>query len=249
MAGSSTRTIVGWVLVVLALVAAVGMLLPGRTTAQEGDQVEKEQVDARKTIEDRVREFGPAVRERILPRFHRAKVKYPPARVVLLGLKRERRLEVYAAGEGEKLRRVMAYPIQGASGQTGPKLREGDCQVPEGVYEVEALNPNSKFHLALRVSYPNEADRKRAAEEGRSKLGGDIMIHGGKASTGCLAMGDEVAEELFVLTAETGRENVKVVLSPVDFRKRKLPRGLDLPPWTGELYGQLREELRQLPAG
>lgn len=247
MAGSSKRTIVGWVLVVLALVAAVGMLLPGRKAARRDKKGEAEQVKTRKTVEERVEEFGPAVRERVLPQFQKAKVPYPPAKVVLLGLKQERRLEVYAAGRGEELRHVVEYPILGASGETGPKLREGDCQVPEGVYEVESLNPNSKFHLALRVSYPNEADRKRAAAEGRTKLGGDIMIHGGMASTGCLAMGDEVAEELFVLVAETGRENVKVVLSPVDFRKRKLPRGLELPAWTAELYDELRRELARLP--
>ena len=44
------------------------------------------------------------------------------------------------------------------------------------------------------------------------------MIHGSSVSVGCLAMGDPAIEELFVLAAETGLENIKVILSPVDFR-------------------------------
>lgn len=43
------------------------------------------------------------------------------------------------------------------------------------------------------------------------------MIHGKRCSVGCLAMGDEAAEDLFVLAAETGIENVSIILSPVDF--------------------------------
>ena len=57
-----------------------------------------------------------------------------------------------------------------------PMLR--DRQIPEGIYGIEYLNPNSRFHLSLKRSYPNEFDRKRATEDGWSNLGGDILIHG-----------------------------------------------------------------------
>src|SRR5690606_4961 len=99
------------------------------------------------------------------------------------------------------LRFVRALPVLAASGRVGPKLQYGDYQVPEGFYRIEALNPNSRFHLALRVNYPNAFDRAEAAREGRTHLGGDIMIHGSNASVGCLAMGDVVSEDLFVLAA------------------------------------------------
>src|SRR5690606_33287906 len=102
---------------------------------------------------------------------------------------------------------VHQYPVLAASGQAGPKLREGDRQVPEGFYAIESLHPNSRFHLALRVNYPNQSDRQRAAEDGRTNLGGDIMIHGSNASVGCLAMGDPAAEDLFVLVADVGIQN------------------------------------------
>jgi hypothetical protein len=73
------------------------------------------------------------------------------------------------------------------------------------------------------------------------------MIHGAAVSIGCLAMGDPAIEELFTLTAETGRENVRVILSPVDFRRRgDFQPGPDAPPWTAELYAEIRRELASL---
>ena len=146
------------------------------------------------------------------------------------------------------LRFVRAYPILAASGGPGPKLKEGDRQVPEGVYAIESLNPNSLFHLSLRVNYPNSFDRRQAAREGRISLGGDIMIHGSNVSIGCLAMGDPAAEDLFVLAAETGLTNITVILSPVDFRKGKpVPGAARLPVWTGALYSVIQAKLRELP--
>jgi murein L,D-transpeptidase YafK len=133
-----------------------------------------------------------------------------------------------------------------ASGKLGPKLREGDRQVPEGLYRIESLNPNSRFHLSLRVNYPNAFDRDMAAREGRTNLGGDIMIHGSKVSIGCLAMGDTAAEDLFVLAAETGIDNISVILSPLDFRVRDFEGDFStMPHWIPELYKRIRTELRK----
>jgi len=72
------------------------------------------------------------------------------------------------------------------------------------------------------------------------------MIHGGSASAGCLAMGDEAAEDLFVLVAETGLENVEVILSPVDFRAQDLPERViqKIPVWTKELYRTISQRLK-----
>jgi hypothetical protein len=61
---------------------------------------------------------------------------------------------------------LKTYPILAGSGTLGPKLVEGDGQVPEGLYRVESLNPNSSFHLALRVNYPNEFDRAKGKLDG-----------------------------------------------------------------------------------
>jgi len=199
------------------------------------------------TVEDRLREYGPAVRTRLAPDFQQAGVAYPPRYLVLLGLKAENRLEVYAGESERSVRLIRSYPVLAASGGPGPKLRYGDRQVPEGLYRIDSLHPNSRFHLSLRVNYPNEFDRAQAAREGRENLGGDIMIHGSDVSIGCLAVGDEAAEDLFVLAADTGLENTRVVLSPVDFRVRSLPPRAPRHSWSETLYRDIRSALRALP--
>ena len=202
----------------------------------------------RKTVKSRLREYAASVHERLRPRFEGAGVGCPPAAVLLVGLKQERLLEVYARAGGGDLAFVCRYPVLGASGSAGPKLQEGDQQVPEGIYSLDELNPNSRYHLSLRVGYPNDFDRARGRDEGRKDLGGDIMIHGGASSVGCLAIGDEAAEELFVLVADCGLANPRLILSPVDFRKRELPLSCwSLPGWTEDLYAELGKELAGLP--
>jgi hypothetical protein len=202
----------------------------------------------RATIADRVAEYGDGARARLQPYFSASLVPYPPARVVLVGLKRERRILVYAAPPEGAPRWIRSYPVLAASGRLGPKLARGDRQVPEGLYRIESLNPNSQFHLALRVDYPNAADRARAAADGRVDLGGDIMIHGAAVSVGCLAIGDVAAEELFVLVADVAPEHVDVILAPIDFRTAALPPRSDLPrpPWIDDLYDDIRRALADL---
>jgi len=203
---------------------------------------------AKQTVQNRLDQFGPQARARLKPYFDTAQVTYPPARLTLVGLKAEKILEVYAAGANQSVRFIRSYPILAASGGPGPKLREGDQQVPEGVYAIESLNPNSSYHLSLRINYPNAFDREQAALEGRTNLGGDIMIHGGAASIGCLAMGDEASEDLFVLAADTGLTNITVILSPVDFRKhRSVPESGAVPAWTASLYQAIQSNLNGLP--
>ncbi len=206
----------------------------------------------RYTVAERLEQYGPAARARLLPRFSSAGVAYPPAFATLVGLKQARELRLYAGAEPETQRLVATWPFRAASGSLGPKLREGDWQVPEGVYAVESLNPNSRYHLALRVGYPNAFDRQMAQRDGRTNLGGDIMIHGGAASIGCLAMGDAVAEELFVLAADTGLERITVILAPVDLRTTSRPQPDDTgdsavqPDWIAALDKAILGRLTQL---
>ncbi len=202
---------------------------------------------ALKTIQDRLVEFGEPVRKRFAPHFQQAGVAYPPSRTALVALKEERKLELWAANEGEPLRFIREYDVLAASGRLGPKLREGDRQVPEGVYCIVLLNPNSHYHLSLRVSYPNDFDLAQAAREGRTEPGTDIMIHGGARSRGCLAVGDEGAEDLFVVAALTETREVPLVISPVDFRVRAFAAPPEAPAWTEGLYGDIRTALAAFP--
>jgi hypothetical protein len=198
-------------------------------------------------VSARVAEYGPAARARLAPSFAAAGVAYPPPAVLLAGFKRERRLYLYASDSAGAWRFVRTYPVLGASGALGPKLAEGDLQVPEGFYRIALLNPFSRYHLSLRLDYPNDLDRERAELDGRSELGGDIMIHGGSGSTGCLAIGDTAVEELFVLAADAGMENVAVLLSPVDFRVAEPISPASQPLWVPQLYAALREAVGRLP--
>ena len=200
------------------------------------------------TIEDRLAQYGVSARARLSPHFTNASVAYPPSALVFIGLKEEKILQVYAKSGTNGFKFIRAYPIQAASGVAGPKLRQGDKQVPEGIYAIDLLNPNSSYHLSMQVSYPNAFDRAQAAKEGRSNLGGEIMIHGKALSVGCLAMGDEAAEELFVLAADTKIENITVILAPVDFRAGKtLPENAKLPSWTESLYPEIKTRLAEFP--
>ena len=194
------------------------------------------------TVEERLQQYGAAARARLSAHFEKQKISYPPYELIFVGLKEEKRLEIYAKSGTNDFKFVRAYPILAASGVAGPKLREGDRQVPEGIYAIELLNPNSSYHLSMRVGYPNEFDRAQAAKENRTKLGGDIMIHGDAKSIGCLAMGDEVSEDLFVLAADTGIKHITVILAPVDFRAGKTAAdSATLPMWTKPLYEEIKK--------
>ena len=109
------------------------------------------------------------------------------------------------------------------SGTLGPKLREGDGQIPEGIYGIGYLNPNSSYYLSLKVTYPNTSDRARAKADGRTNLGGDIMIHGKAVTIGCVPVGDDAIEDIFYLASAVGIKNVSVVIAPYDMRKGRRP--------------------------
>ena len=102
--------------------------------------------------------------------------------------------------------------------------------------------------MSLRVNYPNAFDRAQAQIDGRVRLGRDIMIHGKDISIGCVAVGDLAAEDLFTLAADTGVKNLRVVSSPIDFRKRsQMPPQVVLPTWSSNLYAQIQTALKELP--
>lgn len=225
-------------LVILLLLSGIGLYRYGRALWVPAWH----KLAGKRTVEDVVKTLGPQAESRLHAHFNNAGITYPPEAVALLGFKAEKQLELWAVN-GQRWTHVTTYPILGASGGAGPKLREGDRQVPEGVYCIEVLNPNSRYHLSMKVNYPNEFDRDKAALEGRSQLGGDIFIHGKEASIGCLAMGDTVIEELFLLVHRTGIDRVEVILAPHDLRRLPPPENPE-PEWLPELYGILQDRLQ-----
>lgn len=104
---------------------------------------------------------------------------------------------------------VRSYRVALGREPVGRKEREGDCRTPEGRYTIDRRNPNSNYHLALHISYPNAADLDRARSLGVDP-GGDIMIHGLKPgvdhpadwTVGCIAVTDSEIEELWRLVPD-----------------------------------------------
>lgn len=201
----------------------------------------------RHTVADRLDQYGENARSRLRPYFEKSGMAYPPKRLVLVGLKKERILRIFASNATNKFHLILEYPILAASGKAGPKLKYGDCQVPEGIYPIESLNPNSSYHLSLRVGYPNDFDRKMGKLDGRDNLGGDIMIHGNSVSVGCIAIGDEASEDLFVLAADTGISNIKVILAPTDLTSKSTGfQPPTEPKWVPGLYQSIKSELEKV---
>lgn len=86
--------------------------------------------------------------------------------------KAERRLELHNNGMVFR-----TFPIALGANPEGHKQREGDQRTPEGTYRLDWRNVNSAFFLAMRVSYPNDEDIRRARQRGVHP-GNNIMIHG-----------------------------------------------------------------------
>jgi len=199
---------------------------------------------ADRTVEQALAEFEPEARKRLGPACRKAGLGWLPKSIVLLAFKQEKILELWGAGApGEAYRFLRSYPVLAASGIPGPKQRSGDRQVPEGFYDLPDLNPNSLHHLSIRVDYPNENDLSNACVP-LEEMGGDIFLHGGDRSIGCLAVGDPAIEELFVLAALAGPENRRLLICPVDFRREGARAPVGQEAWVGDLYARLAEALR-----
>ena len=119
--------------------------------------------------------------------------------------KSARRLTLFQNG-----RALKTYCMALGRAPIGAKEYEGDQRTPEGIYSIDFHKPDSDYHLALHVSYPEQRDVDRAAAQGLS-AGSDIMIHGlpnGRGwigrfhrrsdwTAGCMAVTDFEIEEIY----------------------------------------------------
>lgn len=122
---------------------------------------------------------------------------------------------------GDKFQLFATYPICRWSGALGPKLREGDWQAPEGFYTVDAkaLNPNSRWHRAFNLGFPNVLDQVHG------RTGSYLMVHGGCSSIGCYAMTDPVIDEVWRLVTAAlkgGQRRFHVHIFPFRLTEEKL---------------------------
>lgn len=129
--------------------------------------------------------------------------------------KKEEELEVWARNSHQlRFKILVTYNFCATSGKLGPKRKSGDLQIPEGFYRIDRFNPASNFHLSLGINYPNQADKLLGYQ---SNLGGDIFLHGGCATIGCVPITDNKIKELYVLAIEatdSGQKNIRVHIYP-----------------------------------
>src|SRR5256885_14079860 len=131
--------------------------------------------------------------------------------------KSARKLSIFS--DGKKLK---SYRVALGRNPVGAKQQEGDMKTPEGVYKIDSRNAQSDYHLALHVSYPSDEDNARADERGVN-AGFDIMVHGIRNgggwigafhrvhdwTAGCIALTDEEIEELYRVTPDWTRIEIK----------------------------------------
>ena len=117
-----------------------------------------QKIKGKRTVDEVIARYGPSAEKRLLPHFLAAGIEYPPEKLTLIALKQEKQLELWAL-DSAGWNNIKTYDIMGASGGDGPKLRQGDHQVPEGFYDIIGLNPNSSYHLSMKLNYPNDYDQ------------------------------------------------------------------------------------------
>jgi hypothetical protein len=232
----------------ILLLIAAGVWFARRDDLQLTADHTRTRFTRKATVDDRLRSYETGAVARLAPALQAKGFSYLLKSFTLLGIKDDALLQLFGHDPSGRAIHIKDYAVLAESGTSGPKLREGDGQIPEGIYKVTFLNPNSSYHLSLRLDYPNEFDRKMAARDGRTRLGGDIMIHGRNVSIGCVAIGDPAIEEIFCLAARTGLEKIKVLIVPTDWRAKPFKAAASPgPPWLPELYKALKTEIEMLP--
>lgn len=192
-----------------------------------------------------IKRYGLRAEPQLISFFSKAGVSYPPQQVTLLAFKSERKVELWAKNSNKPWHYIHNYPLTGFSGRLGPKLRENDKQIPEGIYKLVNFNPFSSMHLSMMLNYPNNFDKEKGHRDGRRKLGNNIFIHGNKLSVGCLAVGDLAIDQLFILARRVGLDNIQIIIAPNDIRyKEPATSTFAQPKWLPELYKRIAISLK-----
>jgi murein L,D-transpeptidase YafK len=147
--------------------------------------------------------------------FAAKKLKYENFSLFIRAFKKEQKLEVWIRETGKETYTLLhTYDFCAVSGTLGPKRKEGDYQIPEGIYSINHFNPLSNFYLSLGINYPNASDRILSDPK---TPGGSIYIHGNCVTIGCIPLTDDKIKELYVLAVEAkngGQDKIPVHIFP-----------------------------------
>lgn len=142
--------------------------------------------------------------------------------------KEESTLEVWKQTREGRFALLETFEICKWSGELGPKVKEGDRQAPEGFYEITPglMNPNSNYHLAFNMGFPNAYDRSH------NRTGTHLMVHGACSSRGCYAMTDPQIEDIYALARDSfkgGQRSFQVQAFPFRMTAENMARHNDSP--------------------
>lgn len=162
----------------------------------------------------------------------------PEAPIYIRVFKEESELEIWKARPDGRYARIKTFPVCNWGGTLGPKRTRGDSMSPEGFYRVtpEALKPDSKYHLAFNIGYPNALDRALG------RTGAYIMVHGDCRSVGCFAMSDKLIEEIYAFVRDAmaaGETSVPVHIFPFRMTAANMKRHADNP--ARDTWGALKQ--------
>ncbi len=158
---------------------------------------------------DRVSEARKKHQSQIDSQFDSLGIEYPPEQVLITAYKKEQILQLWAKSKYDSIFLLaQEYKFTAYCGALGPKRKRGDLQIPEGFYHINCFNPRSRFHLAMGINYPNASDRILGSKR---DPGGDIAIHGSAVTIGCIPIGDEAIEELYIICYDTKFRNQRKI--------------------------------------
>lgn len=186
----------------------IGFVLFSSFNDETGFKMEQMEFDrVKKVFDDREQEVKTMIRL--------SKIDADGFELYIRAFKTEGILEAWGRNKGEKAYKLIAtYPFCSNVGVSGPKRKEGDHQIPEGFYNLSKFNPESNYHLSLKVSYPNKSDSILSPH---TNLGGQIFIHGGCLTVGCIPITDYSIEELYVMSVlarDQGQEVIPIHIFP-----------------------------------
>jgi len=109
----------------------------------------------KQTIETVLKKYNSKVKVSLKNNFEINSITFDDFEMAILAFKKEQVVELYVRkNETDNWKLLKKYPFTAFSGTMGPKLKNGDKQIPEGIYKMEYLNPNSSYHLSIKVNYP-----------------------------------------------------------------------------------------------
>lgn len=163
------------------------------------------------------------LKEEVLKKQVEAKgLKWPAKYVYIRSFKYDSQMEVWLKNKQEEPYKLFKiYKVCALAGTLGPKRMEGDYQVPEGFYYINEFRPNSNYHLALGVNYPNASDRLLSDSV---QPGSEIYVHGSCVTVGCIPINNDQIDELYTLAASAhneGQDFIPLHIFPVLFNNKR----------------------------